>query len=169
MAGSSPKTRVVVLMAVALAAVLVPANPGQTQRSGPFSSMAGSWTGGGSLAVGNNAKESLRCRAQYQVGSAGATVGVRLRCASDSYKFELQSNVRYQNGEVLGDWSETTRGAAGRLTGSIKGDRLDVRVEGQTFSALLALTTRGDRQSIMITAPIGKDMSEARITLSRQG
>jgi len=169
MAASPLKARMAVLMAVGFAALFVPANPGQTQRSGPFSSLAGSWAGGGSLTVGTGAKESLRCRAQYQVGSAGATVGVRLRCASDSYKFELQSSVRYQNGEVLGDWSETTRGAAGRLTGSIKGDRLDVRVEGQTFSALLALTTRGDRQSISITAPVGREMSEARITLNRQG
>jgi membrane protein implicated in regulation of membrane protease activity len=77
--------------------------------------------------------------------------------------------VRYQNGEVLGDWSERTRGAAGRVAGTIKGDQVNVRVEGQTFSALLSLTTRGDKQSISITAPVGREMSEASITLNRRG
>ena len=131
--------------------------------------MAGNWAGGGRFAIGKSANESIRCRAKYLVGSTGATVSLELRCASDSYKFELQGNVRYQNGEVRGDWSERTRGAAGRVEGSIKGDQLNVRVEGQTFSALLSLTTRGDKQSISITAPVGGEMSEASITLNRRG
>ena len=150
--------------------MLLFADPAQTQGSGPFSNMAGTWTGGGRLSIGNGVKESIRCRALYRVGSSGATVNLELRCASDSYKFELQGNVRYQSGEVLGDWSERTRGAAGRVVGSIKGDdQVNVRIEGQTFSALLSLTTRGDKQSILITAPVGREMSEASITLNRRG
>jgi hypothetical protein len=156
-------------MIVVFAAVLALVSPAQTQGSGAFSDLAGNWTGGGSLKIGNNADESIRCRAQYRVGSNGATASIELRCASDSYKFELQSNVRFQNGEVRGDWSEKTRGAAGMVVGSIKGDRIAVRVEGQTFSALLSLTTRGDKQSIAITAPVGREMSEAKITLNRRG
>ncbi len=169
MAGSSVKVRCAAFITAALTAILVLAVPAQTQGSGPFSNMAGNWAGGGSFTIGNNAKESIRCRAQYRVGSTGATVNLELRCASDSYKFELQGNVRYQNGEVLGDWSERTRGTAGRVAGSIKGDQVNVRIEGQTFSALLFLTTRGDKQSISITAPVGREMSEASITLNRRG
>ncbi len=131
--------------------------------------MAGSWAGTGSIAIGNGTNERIRCQADYQVGNTGDTVALRLRCASDSYKFELQGNVRYQNGQVLGDWSERTRGAAGRVFGSIKGDQIDVRVDGQTFAALLSLTTRGDKQSISIRAPSGSEMSEANITLNRRG
>ena len=169
MAGLSVKAQCAAFITAAFTAVLVLADPAETQGSGPFSNMAGNWAGGGSFAIANGAKESIRCRAQYLVGSTGATVNLELRCASDSYKFELQGNVRYQNGEVLGDWSERTRGAAGRVAGSIKGDQVNVRVEGQTFSALLSLTTRGDKQSISIIAPVGRDMSEASITLNRRG
>ena len=169
MAGLLVKVPYTGFITTVFAGLLVLANPAQTQGSGPFSSMAGNWTGGGSLTIGNSAAESIRCRAQYRVGSAGSTASLELRCASDSYKFELQSNVRYQNAEVLGDWSERTRGAAGRVVGSIKGDQVKVRVEGQTFSALLSLTTRGDKQSISITAPVGREMSEASITLNRRG
>jgi hypothetical protein len=169
MTGSWIKARFPAFATAALVAALAFSNPAQTQGSGPFSVMAGSWTGGGSLKVGNGVNESIRCRAQYRVGSTGATVTIELRCASDSYNFELHGNVRYQNGEVLGDWSERTRGTAGRVAGSIKGDQVNVRVEGQTFSALLSLTTRGDKQSIAITAPVGREMSEAKITLNRRG
>ena len=76
--------------------------------------------------------------------------------------------MRYQNGEVLGDWNETTRGTGGRVTGTIKGDKIDVRVDGQSFSALLSLVTKGDKQSISIRGPVGAQMSEANITLSRK-
>ena len=140
----------------------------QAQGSGPFGKIAGNWTGGGNIAIGQETNERIRCRADYQVGSAGSTATISLRCASDSYKFELQGNVRYQNGEVLGDWNEVTRGTGGRVTGTIKGDRIDVRVDGQSFSALLTLTTKGDRQSISIRGPVGAQMSEANITLSRK-
>jgi len=138
------------------------------QQPGPFTILAGKWSGSGNIAVTNGNKERIRCRAQYQVGSAGANVRLELRCASDSYKFELQSNVRYQGGEVRGDWGERTRGAAGQLTGRVKGPQIEVRVEGPTFAALLSLTTRGDKQSISIKAP-GGQMTEANISLNRAG
>ena len=103
------------------------------------------------------------------VAGGGSTVGLELRCASDSYKFELVGNVRYQDGEVRGDWSERTRGAAGQVSGRVKGDQTDVRVEGPNFIALLSLITRGDKQSISIKTPSGSQVSEANITLNRRG
>jgi len=153
--------------AAAFAAALAFGTTASAQDSGPFSVLAGNWSGGGTLTIGNGANERIRCRGDYKVAHAGVTVRIELRCASDSYKFELQGNVRYQNGQVLGDWNERTRGAAGRVAGQIRGDSIDVRIEGQTFSALLSLVTRGDRQSISIKAPVGSEMSEANITLRR--
>jgi hypothetical protein len=150
------------------AAALASTGVAQAQESGPFSSLAGSWQGAGTVAL-NGTNERIRCRADYRIGSAGAAATISLRCASDSYKFELQGNVRYQNGEVRGDWSETTRGTGGRVAGTVKGDHIDVRVDGTTFAALLSLTTRGNKQSISIKAPSGSEMSEANITLSRRG
>jgi hypothetical protein len=154
---------------VVFAGALVFGSPALAEESGPFSAMAGNWVGAGNIVIGSSPGERIRCRADYKIGNAGTTVALGLRCASDSYKFELQGNVRYQNGEVRGDWSERTRGAAGQVAGSISGNQVNVRVDGQTFSGLLSLTTRGNKQSISIKAPVGSQMSEANITLSRGG
>lgn len=157
------------ILAVA-AFVLIFAGSAQAQNAGPFTPLAGSWNGNGSITISNGSHERIRCRAEYNVANAGSTAAISLRCASDSYSFELQGNVRYQNGELRGDWSERTRGAGGMLSGSVKGNQFNVRVEGQTFAALLSLTTRGDKQTISIrTAGGANQMSEATMTLSRRG
>jgi len=166
MSSSLIRTRTPILAAAALAMALGLAGPVAAQE-GPFKALAGAWSGSGRLSLGSGDTEPIRCRANYKTGQGGATVVLQLRCASDSYKFELHGNVRYQDGRVRGDWSESTRGAAGQVYGSVNGEQIDVRVEGQTFSALLSLTTRGDRQSISIKAPSGSRMSEASITLKR--
>jgi hypothetical protein len=139
----------------------------QGQESKPFAGMGGNWSGSGRISVSGGINERIRCRARYDVGKTGTTVDLRLRCASDSYKFELQSNVSYQNGQVSGNWTETTFGISGRLTGSVKpGGQIDVRVESSSFSALMSVKTSGNRQSISIKAA-GREMSESNITLSR--
>lgn len=168
MSASSIRARFPTFTTVVLAAALASASPASAQQSGPFSSLAGNWAGGGSIGI-NGTNERIRCRADYRVPGGGSTVALELRCASDSYKFELLGNVRYQNGEVRGDWSERTRGAAGLVAGRLSGDHIEVRVEGPNFTALLSLTTRGDRQSISIKTPSGSQMSEANITLNRRG
>lgn len=168
MSGSWIEARFPTFATAVLAAALAFASPALAQRSGPFSSLAGNWTGGGSIAI-SGTKERIRCRADYRVAGGGNAVVLELRCASDSYKFELLGNVRDQNGEVRGDWSERTRGVAGMISGRAKGDQIEVRVEGPNFIALLALTTRGDRQQISIRTPSGSQVSEASITLNRRG
>jgi hypothetical protein len=168
MSGSWIEARFPTFTTAVLAVALAFASPALAQRSGPFTSLAGSWAGGGSIAI-NGAPERIRCRADYRVPSGGSAVALELRCASDSYKFELLGNVRYENGEVRGDWSERTRGAAGMVSGRVKGDQIEVRVEGPNFVALLSLTTRGDKQQISIKTPSGSQVSEANITLNRRG
>lgn len=164
------KVRFSIVSAIALGALLLFARPAAAQ-SGPFSSLAGQWTGGGTITLGGGARERIRCRADYGVGEGGSLADISLRCASDSYAFELKGRARYYpNGEVVGNWSERTRGMAGNLSGSVKGGQVNVRVEGQTFAALLSLTTRGDKQSISIKTAGGENqMSEASLTLSRRG
>ncbi len=75
-----------------------------------------------------------------------------LRCASDSYKFDLDSDVVSQGGSVSGTWSESGRNINGSLRGRASGDRISVFVEAAGFSANLTLTTHGSRQSISITS-----------------
>lgn len=157
------------MAATVFAMALGLASPAPAQSSGPFGHLAGGWTGAGTITIGQNPSERIRCRATYDVGDSGSSVELQLRCASDSYAFDLLGSVRSQSGEVRGRWRETSRGAAGTVAGSVKGDRVDVRVEGQAFSAVLSLVTRGGKQSISIQAPVGAEMSSANITLSRRG
>ena len=42
-----------------------------------------------------------------------------LRCASDSYKFELASDITSEGGNISGSWNETTRGVVGSLSGKV--------------------------------------------------
>jgi hypothetical protein len=66
--------------------------------------MSDSWSGSGTITTSNGNKERIRCRAKYDVDSAGSSLDLMLRCASDSYNFELQSNATHANGAVSGNW-----------------------------------------------------------------
>src|SRR5262249_35198499 len=117
------------------------------------------------ITLANGSKENIRCRATNNVDAAGANLDLRLRCASDSFKFELQSNAAHNNGAVSGSWAETTRHVGGTISGSASGNRIQVLVQG-TLAARLAVNTRANQQSISIEAP-GSDLSSVSITMNR--
>ncbi|HEY5609031.1 MAG TPA: hypothetical protein VIM38_11915 [Alphaproteobacteria bacterium] len=58
-----------------------------------------------------------------------------------------------------------TRHVGGNIDGTARGNRIQVRVSG-TLSALLAMSTSANQQSISIEAP-GSEMSSVAISLSR--
>ena len=133
---------------------------------GPFAALSGSWSGGGTITMSSGARERIRCRARYNVGGSGSNLDLTLRCASDSYNFELQSNASYSNGAVSGTWNETTRGVGGSIEGSGNAGQIRVRVSG-IISASLAVSTVANQQSISIQAP-GTEMQHVAISLSRK-
>jgi hypothetical protein len=155
------------LSAVAGAGLLaLVATPGAVEAAtSPFTAMAGVWSGSGVIAMSNGAKERIRCRAQYDVGASGEKLDLLLRCASDSFKFELQSNVAHNNGAVSGTWAELSRKVGGNVEGSARGNHIAVRVSGM-LSAMLAMSTNADKQNISIQAP-GSEMESVAISLSR--
>lgn len=137
--------------------------PGHAQQ-GPFANLAGSWSGSGSITLSSGSHEHIQCRATYDVGAGDNNLQLALRCASDSYKFDFRGNANNSNGNMTGSWFETTQHAAGQFTGRVNGNHINVRIEGQTFAALLDLTTHGNRQSISIRSP-GSQISEVTIAL----
>jgi hypothetical protein len=90
--------------------------PGSAQ-SGPFAGMAGNWSGGGTVTLDDGSTERIRCRASCAVGAGGSGLNQTLACASDSYKFDLISNVVAERGSLSGTWSESTRGVSGNPEG----------------------------------------------------
>lgn len=89
-----------------------------------------------------------------------------LRCASDSYKFDLSSNVTSQAGNVSGTWSEASRNINGNLQGRAGDGKISVYVEAAAFAANLTLTTRGNRQSVSISSK--GEIRGASITMVRR-
>src|ERR1700745_4156191 len=86
-----------VIKAAAVASLLLVGSGARDARSepGPFSALHGSWSGGGTIKKSNGASERIRCRSAFETAGA-ANLSLRLRCASDSYNFDLTANVAYQ-------------------------------------------------------------------------
>ena len=152
---------------VVLASALLSASPNAGGAAvTPFTAMAGVWSGDGTITMSSGTQERLRCRAQYGVRGGGNDLQLNLRCASESYNFDLSGNAEYQDGTISGSWSESTRNAAGTISGRATGDHIVAAARGNNFSANLSLTTRGRRQTVAIQ-PQGTDVTGVSIILSR--
>jgi hypothetical protein len=130
------------------AALLFSVSAGYAQ-SGPFAGFDGSWNGTGTVTMSDGSSERIRCRATYKV-EGGSALAQTLRCASDSYKFDLSSNVTSQGNQVSGSWGEASRGIYGNLNGRAGGGQIDVFVEASGFAANLNLRTNGNKQNVQI-------------------
>lgn len=146
-------------LALALAAFTSPA------QAGPFSSLDGAWSGTGTVSLSDGSKERIRCRAHYNVGDNGHALKQSLRCASDSYRFDLSSDVTAQGNRVSGHWGEASRNLYGDLQGRISGNEINVFVTAAGFAGNLSVTTRGNRQSVTIDSK--GDLRGVSITMSR--
>jgi hypothetical protein len=151
----------------AVAALLVASMWGSSSyaQSGPFAGMAGNWSGAGTVTLDDGSTERIRCRAAYAVGAGGNGLQQTLTCASDSYKFNLTSNIIAQGAAVSGTWSETSRNINGNLEGRSGGGNFQVVATAAGFSANITLTTRGNKQSVVIRAD--SVFRGASISLSR--
>jgi len=145
------------------AAVEAPA----AEESGPFAALSGSWSGSGTVSISNGSNERIRCRASYDVLDRATSVQLNLRCASDSYNFNLISLVKYASGGAIsGSWTESTRNVAGSLSGRASRNQIEAMASGGSFSADLTLVTRGDHQSVAIRST-GAELTGAKVTLTR--
>ena len=115
--------------ALLLAALCMPGGAAIAANPSPFAAMAGSWSGGGVLSTTDGAQERLRCRASYDVAGSGAALRLNLKCASQSYNFDLASDVQYRGGAISGSWREASQNASGSISGRAAGDRIGRRQE----------------------------------------
>ncbi len=132
------------------AALLLSVSTGNTQAGGPFAGFDGSWSGNGSVTLSNGTTEHIRCKADYKVATSGMGLKQALHCASDSYKFDLTSDVTSQGDRISGNWSEKSRNIFGNLQGTAGGGKINVFVEASGFAATLNLRTNGNKQVVEI-------------------
>ena len=135
---------------------------------GPFSALQGSWSGGGTIKKSNGASERIRCRSTFETAGA-ANLALRLRCASDSYNFDLTANVAYQGGTISGSWQEATRNVVGGISGRSAGEGRQVQAIAQApgVTSNITLTTRGSHQSVSILTP-GAEVPEITVSLEKK-
>ena len=136
-----------------------------SHAAGPFDGMSGVWSGRGTIELEGGSTEKIRCRATYAVSSDGQGLNQSLLCASDSYKFELKSDVIAKGGVLSGSWTETSRNVGGTLEGHAGNGQFNVDVSAPAFTAKLRLTTKGDQQDVVIRSD--GQFRGARISLSR--
>jgi hypothetical protein len=138
----------------------------RAQSAGVFDGLAGSWAGEGSIRENSGSTERMKCVATYDVAGGGDTLNQNLKCASDSYKFELHTQLQNQGGSIVGNWSEATRNVEGGISGHGSKGLIQVLARGQTFSANVSVATHGSQQSVDIRAQ-STDLSNISITLHR--
>jgi len=133
---------------------------------GPFATFPGSWSGGGAISLASGAVERLRCKAGYRVDDGGATLIQNLNCESDSYKFELRTQIGATASDITGRWFEVTRNAEGTIVGRVSGSHVEGTVSGPGFTATFSLQARGNRQQVLIRAQ-GGDITQISADLTR--
>ena len=134
------------------AALMLSVTASHAQAGGPFAGFDGNWSGAGTVALSNGTTESIRCKADYKVNASGLGLKQNLHCASDSYKFDLSSDVTSQGDRISGNWSEASRNIFGNLQGTAGGGQIDVKVESAGFTATLTLRTTGNKQTVQLTS-----------------
>ena len=136
------------------------------EATAPFAGLSGRWTGDGSIVLTKGTTERLRCDATYKEGGGGESVDLKLRCASDSYRFDISLSLADTEGAVLGNWRESTENVDGGISGTASRTLIQVTARGQAFTAAVTVATHGAEQSVRIRSPSGQ-LSQVAITLHR--
>ncbi len=134
----------------------------------PFEIVKGSWGGGGSLTLEKGKTEKLGCTAYYTSSGGGRNLGVALRCAGETSKFELRSHLDYENGKVSGSWEERTFNASGDASGVLKPGSMRLHFHGG-ISGDMSVAFSASSQTISISiATSGAAVTGVRINMSRR-
>ena len=140
------------IAALSLSLAVCIADSSHAQSIAPFKRLAGQWSGSGTIDLTDGKREPIKCRASYAVLGDQRNLQLNIRCASDSYNFDLRASATYSAGSVSGTWSEATRLVAGTISGRADGDHINVVAKAASFSASLSLATHGARQSVVSRA-----------------
>jgi len=154
-------------IALTAAALLTSAASLPALAAGPFDALAGSWSGAGTLHPQGGAAERIRCNATYRPQGA-SQLTAHLRCASDSYNFDLSGNISTDGTTLRGQWTENSRGVGGTIAGTVRGDHMQVHIDSSGFSADLGITTRGKTQNVSMDSRGGGEVVRGSISMSRR-
>ncbi len=157
--------------ALLLASVMLIVTPVQAERgaqtTSPFVELLGAWSGTGSVSMATGSSERIRCQAAYASGDDPNNLRAVLRCASDSYKFELASDVTLSGSSITGAWKETSRNVTGPISGTAQPGDLKANINMPGFTADLNIKTQGNRQVVSLRSE-GTELTGISMTLGRK-
>lgn len=132
---------------------------------GPLEHLPGRWSGWGAITLSSGQSEQVKCIATYFVSNA-RQLEQNLRCASASYKIDSRAMLEVASDQVRGHWEERTNSAAGSVSGRVTGSGFNLSIQGDNFTAVMAVSTSPCKQSINI-APQGTDIRRIAIGLDK--
>ncbi len=130
-----------------------------------FSELPGSWSGSGTVVKSDDTTESLRCKVKYSLAPSGTIVHQELRCAADSYRIDFVTDLINEKGDLGGSWKEVDRQASGSVSGRIQGNVISTQIKGTAFEAKVVITTKGTKQTIVLTSDSGNYAKLVKIAL----
>ena len=143
------------------------ASVGVSAAGGPFADLSGGWAGNGTVTYASGTKERLRCKVKYSQTNADSVLQA-LRCASDSYKFEINAYYKDNGGRLSGHWAELTLQISGSITGITSAGRIAGVLHGPGFTAAVAVRTDGNEQTVTISSA-DKDIREVTVAVRKSG
>lgn len=155
-------------VAAAIGAIMLLSSSISHADSGAFADYGGNWSGSGSITIANGngtSNERIRCRGQYTTSNGNNAVSINLRCASDSYRFDLASEVRSNGGQLSGSWTESSRNVSGSVEGRVAAGQVTALVQTNGYAATFNISTRGNKQTIAIASK--GELRAVNISLSR--
>ncbi|WP_338695086.1 hypothetical protein V5279_03330 [Bradyrhizobium sp. 26S5] len=149
-----------------IAACLALVTSGSSYAATSLDSLAGGWSGSGSMKPSNGDWEKVRCKVAYNVTKPGKAISLDLRCASDAYKMSLSANIEQNETQLSGNWFESEYRQGGKISGTNSDGLIEARIEGETVAALVTIRTKGGHQSFVMEAP-GSWLSQVTIELNK--
>ncbi len=132
--------------------------------AGPFNDFYGTWSGRGNAIFNGGAREALMCKAYYT--GKDSDLKLALRCASPSNKIDMRAALTGQGQAVAGTWEERTFNTQGSISGSVKGKRLQVKLDGG-ITGTLVLSLGADSQLVSLNAE-GATLTGVHLKLQRR-
>jgi hypothetical protein len=155
-------------LAVGLAgAVSLSPQAGQAQTAGPWAKFVGNWRGSGEVIEADGTRERISCRGKYSASSGGEALTLSVRCASDSYSFDIGSYLVASGQSVSGDWQEYSRKVEGHITGRVGDGLMEGNIAGASFTAETSVRVSGRRQTLSLRTK-GAQAVRAEVSLTRE-
>lgn len=134
---------------------------------GPFAGLAGAWSGNGTVTYASGTKERLRCKVKYDQTNEDS-ISQALRCASDSYKFEINAYYKHSGGALSGHWDEFTLQISGSIVGTATTGRIAGDLRGPGFTAAVLVDTHGNEQTVTISAT-DQEIRQVSVAVHKNG